>query len=72
MFCSTDSQKKVDAVCESTTEVGWYILGENQEQVGPYVSSELLGEFCLLDMWLTFVDSSFLCAATSIFVLALS
>lgn len=26
-------------------EVGWYILGENQQLVGPYASSELRGEF---------------------------
>ena len=26
-------------------EVGWFILGENQQQVGPYTFSELSGEF---------------------------
>lgn len=25
------------------SEVGWYILGENQEHVGPYAVSELQG-----------------------------
>ncbi|KAF4346860.1 hypothetical protein G4B88_015481 [Cannabis sativa] len=32
----------VDGNSQSSIEVGWYILGDNQEHVGPYVSSELL------------------------------
>lgn len=28
----------------TVSEVGWYILGENQEHVGPYAFSELQGE----------------------------
>lgn len=29
---------------EKATEVGWYVLGEDQQQVGPYAFSELRGE----------------------------
>lgn len=29
---------------EMVTEAGWYILGENQQHVGPYAFSELRGE----------------------------
>lgn len=32
----------------TVAEVGWYILGEDQQQVGPYVFSELCGEFSSL------------------------
>ncbi|KAM6550172.1 hypothetical protein CsatB_021848 [Cannabis sativa] len=35
----------VDGNSQSSIEVGWYILGDNQEHVGPYVSSELLEHF---------------------------
>ncbi|KAF7817725.1 splicing factor U2AF-associated protein 2 [Senna tora] len=31
--------------CETITEVGWYVLGENQQQVGPYAFSELREHF---------------------------
>ena len=44
-FCCIGMEQKGDGRSDSTAEVGWYILGENQEHVGPYVSSELLGEF---------------------------
>ena len=37
-------EQSVDGSSGSSTEVGWYILGENQQHVGPYASSELLGE----------------------------
>jgi len=30
---------------ENVAEVGWYILGENQQQLGPYVFSEVKGNF---------------------------
>lgn len=30
---------------ETVTEAGWYILGEDQQHVGPYAFSELRGEF---------------------------
>ncbi|KAK7278293.1 hypothetical protein RJT34_23319 [Clitoria ternatea] len=30
---------------EKVTEVGWYVLGQNQQQVGPYASSELREHF---------------------------
>ncbi|KAK4263447.1 hypothetical protein QN277_028850 [Acacia crassicarpa] len=30
---------------ETITEVGWYVLGENQQQVGPYAISELREHF---------------------------
>jgi len=33
------------SVGEKVTEVGWYVLGEDQQQVGPYAFSELRGEF---------------------------
>ncbi|PON55390.1 Splicing factor-like protein [Parasponia andersonii] len=35
----------VDGNSQSSAEIGWYILSENQEHVGPYVSSELLEHF---------------------------
>ncbi|KAF3455172.1 hypothetical protein FNV43_RR05620 [Rhamnella rubrinervis] len=38
-------EQRVDGSSGSTTEVGWYILGENQQHVGPYASSELLEHF---------------------------
>ncbi|XP_062105143.1 splicing factor U2AF-associated protein 2 [Humulus lupulus] len=41
----TGVENNVDGNSESSTEVGWYILGDNQEHVGPYVSSELLEHF---------------------------
>ncbi|KAI4302074.1 hypothetical protein L6164_035291 [Bauhinia variegata] len=31
--------------CETITEVGWYVLGENQQEVGPYALSELREHF---------------------------
>lgn len=43
-FCCVDMEHKVGGSAEPNAEVGWYILGENQQHVGPYVSSELLGE----------------------------
>lgn len=38
---------------ETSTGVGWYILGQDQELIGPYTISELQGELlvfvlCLL------------------------
>ena len=36
------TENSLDAVAE----VGWYILGEDQQNVGPYAFSELCGEFC--------------------------
>ncbi|EXC24922.1 HIV Tat-specific factor 1-like protein [Morus notabilis] len=41
----TDMEHKVGGSAEPNAEVGWYILGENQQHVGPYVSSELLEHF---------------------------
>ena len=32
----------------ATGEVGWYVLGPNQETVGPYALTELRGEHLLL------------------------
>lgn len=44
---STDGDSEgIAGVRSSTTaaaEVGWYILGDNQEHVGPYAVSELQG-----------------------------
>ncbi|KAK7269053.1 hypothetical protein RIF29_21768 [Crotalaria pallida] len=31
--------------CGEVTEAGWYVLGENQQQIGPYVFSELREHF---------------------------
>lgn len=31
----------------AVAEVGWYILGEDQQNIGPYAISELRGEFCV-------------------------
>lgn len=36
-----------DGDYETITEVGWYILGDNQQNVGPYAFSELRGECCI-------------------------
>lgn len=33
---------------ETLSEVGWFILGENQQHLGPYAFSELRGEFVLI------------------------
>ncbi|KAF8402396.1 hypothetical protein HHK36_013351 [Tetracentron sinense] len=41
--CGSENDR--DANSETITEVGWYILGENQEQVGPYAFSELQEHF---------------------------
>ncbi|KAL5064427.1 hypothetical protein RYX36_026164, partial [Vicia faba] len=30
---------------ENVTEVGWYVLGENQQQLSPYVFSEVREHF---------------------------
>jgi len=35
------------AAAAATTEVGWYVLGPNQEGVGPYALAELRGD-CFL------------------------
>lgn len=32
------------AAAAAAAEVGWFILGENQENVGPYALSELQGD----------------------------
>uniref|UniRef100_A0A2K1ZDK8 GYF domain-containing protein n=1 Tax=Populus trichocarpa TaxID=3694 RepID=A0A2K1ZDK8_POPTR len=34
-----------DGSYNRVAEVGWFILGEDQQQVGPYTFSELSGEF---------------------------
>lgn len=36
-----------DGDYETIAEVGWYILGDNQQNVGPYAFSELRGECCI-------------------------
>ena len=36
-------EKTGDEDNKVTSEVGWYILGENQESIGPYALSELQG-----------------------------
>lgn len=36
-------EKSGDADSKIASEVGWYILGENQESIGPYALSELRG-----------------------------
>lgn len=38
---ANDSQHSFDGNSETVNEVGWYILGENQQHVGPYAFSEL-------------------------------
>lgn len=44
-------QEEVDhSSCANVSEVGWYVLGENQQQIGPYVFSELRGEFSYLHL----------------------
>jgi hypothetical protein len=35
------------AAAVAATEVGWYVLGPNQESVGPYALAELQGD-CFL------------------------
>ncbi|XP_059438046.1 splicing factor U2AF-associated protein 2 [Corylus avellana] len=39
------AEHSVDGNCEAVTEVGWYVLGENQQNVGPYAFSELREHF---------------------------
>lgn len=39
-----ESVEKNDAV-SAPGEAGWYILGQNQEHIGPYAHSELQGSF---------------------------
>ncbi|CAL5357240.1 unnamed protein product [Camellia sinensis] len=41
----TDTQNSFDGNYERTTEVGWYILGEDQQHIGPYTFSELCEHF---------------------------
>lgn len=36
---------------EVNNEVGWYVLGLDQQQIGPYTSAELKGESCALHMF---------------------
>ncbi|KAJ4967686.1 hypothetical protein NE237_014387 [Protea cynaroides] len=40
-----ESENSRGASSESVSEVGWYILGQNQEYVGPYALSELKEHF---------------------------
>lgn len=44
-FYCTGAGNGYDGNYNTVAEVGWYILGEDQQQVGPYVFSELRGEF---------------------------
>lgn len=47
-FCSFYCAGAGDCYDDSynmAAEVGWFILGEDQQQVGPYTFSELSGEF---------------------------
>lgn len=39
------AQNNVDGILETHTEIGWYILGENQQHIGPYALSELRKHF---------------------------
>ena len=47
-FYCTGEGNGCDGNYNTVTEVGWYILGEDQQQVGPYVFAELCGEFSSL------------------------
>ena len=40
---------------EMNTEIGWYILGEAQQHIGPYALSELRGESSI---YLVIVDTN--------------
>ncbi|URE32032.1 hypothetical protein MUK42_16423 [Musa troglodytarum] len=44
-YLSLVMESSGDASYAAATEVGWYILGDNQEQVGPYALSELQDHF---------------------------
>jgi len=44
-FYCTGAGNGYDGNYNIVAEAGWYILGEDQQQVGPYVFSELRGEF---------------------------
>lgn len=37
-------EENSEANYTAASEVGWYMLGENQEHIGPYALSELQGE----------------------------
>ncbi|KAK9292103.1 hypothetical protein L1049_020061 [Liquidambar formosana] len=41
----TGAENSFDGSSETVSEVGWYILGENQQHVGPYAFSELREHF---------------------------
>lgn len=47
-FIDTGSEASVALDTEIAKEPGWYILGENQESIGPYALSELRGKFIRL------------------------
>lgn len=49
------SENSGDVNSEIVSEVGWYILGNNQENVGPYAFSELQGEFCIFKRFFLFL-----------------
>lgn len=40
----TIGARVVDGLTPAATDVGWYILGENQQNLGPYTFSELCGK----------------------------
>ncbi|GLT68471.1 hypothetical protein SLA2020_406970 [Shorea laevis] len=44
------AEHSFDGNCEAISEVGWYILGENQQHVGPYALSELRGKCCICSL----------------------
>lgn len=49
VFIVVGVEHSSDGNYNAGAEVGWYILGENQQNVGPYAFSELCGEFYMFD-----------------------
>lgn len=47
---------------EMVTEAGWYILGENQQHVGPYAFSELRGELWELNKTYLYIVANWYCS----------
>ncbi|KAF8378899.1 hypothetical protein HHK36_030248 [Tetracentron sinense] len=59
-------EKSHDANAETITEVGWYILGENQEHVGPYIFSELQDDEGLVELRVNEVPSGVMSRASGL------
>lgn len=55
VFVVVGSEASVAVDTKAVKEPGWYILGENQESIGPYALSELRGKFLLSNLTSSFI-----------------